>query len=223
MRALFILLVLTFSINVFAQSGREVWSEELNTAKNVAYLTTLEQQVIFELNKVRSDPKRFAEEYMEDLQTCFSGKLFTYPGQETVITKEGVAPLLECLRVLEKAAPVQILRPVQGLSKASGILVNDQQKHGGIGHIARDGSTPQKRIEKFGRWDICSAEDITYGSFEARQIVISLLIDDGVPDRGHRDNVLNPCFHFVGLSSGKHPTYDILFVIDYAGDYQEKR
>lgn len=201
----------------------ENWPTELNTAKDVAYLTELQQQVICELNKVRSNPNRFAEEYMEELQTGFNGKLFTYPGQETVKTREGLSPLLECLAVLKKTNPLPILKPAEGMAKASATLVNDQQKHGGIGHISRDGSTPQKRIEKFGTWDICSAEDITYGSFEARQIVIFLLIDDGVPERSHRANILNPCFRFAGVSYGKHPTYLSICVIDYAGDYKTKK
>lgn len=203
-------------------SEEKKWPAELNTAENAAYLTELQKQVIHELNKVRSNPKQFAEEYMEELQTAFSGKLFSYPGQETVKTSEGIGPLLECLAVLKKTSPLPILKPAEGLAKAAATLMKDQQKNGGIGHIAHDGSTPQKRIEKFGTWDICSAEDITYGSFEARQIVIFLLIDDGVPDRSHRANILNPCFRFAGVSYGNHPTYQSICVIDYAGDYKTK-
>ena len=203
-------------------SEEKKWPAELNTAENAAYLTELQKQVILELNKVRSNPKQFAKDYLEELQAGFSGKLFSYPGQETVKTREGIDPLLECLTVLKKTSPLPILKPAEGLAKAAATLANDQQKHGGIGHIARDGSTPQKRIEKFGTWDICSAEDITYGSFEARQIVIFLLIDDGVPERSHRANILNPCFRFAGVSYGNHPTYQSMCVIDYAGDFQNK-
>lgn len=100
--------------------------------------------------------------------------------------------------------------------------MEDQQKHGGIGHISRKGLNPQKRIEKYGKWDICASEDITYGSLEARFIVISLLIDDGVPNRGHRENILNPCTRFAGAAFGVHPTYRAMCVIDYAGDYKTK-
>jgi hypothetical protein len=203
-------------------SEDDEWSPELNTAKGSVYLTEFQKQVILELNKVRSNPKRFAEEYMEELQAAFSGKLFTYPGQETVKTAEGIRPLLECLTVLKNTSPLPIMKPAEGLAKASATLMNDQQKNGGIGHITRNGSTPQKRIEKFGTWDICSAEDITYGSFEARQVVIFLLVDDGVPDRSHRSNILNPCFRFAGVSYGSHPTYQSICVIDYAGDYKNK-
>ena len=198
------------------------WPAELNTAQNIVYLNQLQKDVLFELNKVRSNPKRFAETYMEDLGTAFDGKLFTYPGQLTVRSQEGISPLKECIQFLKKAEPLPILNPAEGLAKASAELVNDQQNHGGIGHIARNGSTPQKRIEKYGDWDVCSAEDITYGSFEARQIVIALLIDDGVPDRGHRKNIMNPCFHFAGVANGGHPSYLSMCVIDYAAVYRTK-
>jgi hypothetical protein len=198
------------------------WPAELNTAKDASYLSQLEKQVILELNKVRSNPKRFAEEYLEELQTTFQGKVFFYPGQEPLKTKEGIAPLIECIEELKRTMAIPLIRPAKGLTDAADELVADQQKHGGLGHIARNGSTPQKRIEKYGEWDICSAEDITYGSFEARQIVIFLLIDDGVSDRSHRKNILNPCFRFAGIAFGKHPDYLSNCVIDYAGDYKSK-
>jgi len=199
------------------------WPAELNTAKDAAYMNELEREVIHELNKVRSDPKRFAEEYMEELLTAFDGKLFTLPGSEIPIkTQEGIQPLKECIRVLKKADPLPLLQPAKGLAKAAEELVEDQQTHGGIGHISRKGANPQKRIEKYGKWDICASEDITYGSEEARQIVISLLIDDGVPNRGHRKNILNPCTRFAGVAKGNHPTYRAMCVIDYAGNYKTK-
>lgn len=218
-----IFLSIFFWINSPEKASEEInWPAELNTAKDATYLDDLEQQVILELNKVRSNPKRFAEEYLEELRSDFDGKLFTYPGQETVRTQEGISPLNECIRELKSTAPVPILKPAEGLTRATEELLKDQQKNGGIGHIARNGSNPQKRIEKYGEWDICLAEDITYGSFEARQIVIFLLIDDGVPDRSHRKNILNPCFRFAGVAYGTHPTYQSMCVIDYAGDYKTK-
>ncbi|MDP2335861.1 MAG: CAP domain-containing protein [Bacteroidota bacterium] len=203
------------------QTEEKTWPTELNTAQNAVYFDELEQQIILELNKVRSNPKRYAEDYLEELRTAFDGKLYIYPGQDPVKSKEGIKPLIECIQVLRNTPPMPILSPAEGLAKASKELVKDQQ-NGGIGHITRNGATPQKRIEKYGEWDICSAEDITYGSFEARQIVIALLIDDGVPDRGHRKNILNPCFHFAGVANGGHPDYQSMCAIDYAGEYKTK-
>jgi hypothetical protein len=220
---LIILFTTLFGLGTTDQLQEEKsWPSELNTAKESAWMNELERNVIQELNKVRSDPKRFAEEYLEELQTAFNGKLFTYPGQDPVKSQEGIGPLIECINVLKQTESMARLVPAEGLCKAAAELVTDQQKHGGIGHIARNGSTPQQRIERYGEWDICSAEDITYGSFEARQIVIALLIDDGVLERSHRKNILNPCFRFAGVANGNHPSYLSLCVIDYAGDYKSK-
>ena len=220
---LILFLSLIFGSNVPDKLQEEKpWPVELNTAKDVTYLTELEQQVILELNKVRSNPKRYAEEYLEELRTAYSGKLYIYPGQDPVKSQEGIKLLEECIEVLKHTEPMPIVKPAEGLAKAAAELVADQQKNGGIGHIARNGSTPQKRIEKYGDWDICSAEDITYGSFEARQIVIALLIDDGVPNRAHRKNILNSCFRFSGVSFGQHPSYQSMCAIDYAGDYKTR-
>jgi uncharacterized protein YkwD len=222
MRIIFLILTLTIANKVFAQSDEKPWSAELNSAKNAAYLDRLEQEVIHELNKVRSNPKRYAEEYLEELTATFSGKLYTYPGQNTVKSNEGIAPLIECINVLKTKEPMPTLKPSEGLTKATEDLLKDQQKYGGIGHITHNGETPQKRIEKYGEWDVCSAEDITYGSFEARQIVIALLIDDGVPERSHRKNILNPCLRFAGVNYGSHPNYQSMCVIDYAGEFKTK-
>jgi uncharacterized protein YkwD len=224
MQNIFILLLVSFFWLGFPgkSSNEKPWTTELNTAQNTVYLDDVERNVVLELNKVRSNPKRYAEEYLEELRAYFKGKLFTYPEQVTIKTQEGIQPLEECIKVLKITEPRPILMPSEGLAKAAADLMKDQQKFGGIGHISRKGANPQKRIEKYGVWDICSSEDITYGSSEARQIVISLLIDDGVPNRGHRENILNPCSRFVGVSKGGHPTYRSMCVIDYAGDYKTK-
>jgi len=222
MRIIVLILILLIPSMAFTQSTEPSWPSEIYTSKEVWYLDKLEQEIIHELNKVRNNPKRFAEEYMEELRAFFDGKVFTYPGRTPINSAEGVLPLDECIQELKKTDRLPILNPSEGLTKASFSLADDQQKHGGIGHFSKNGASPQNRINRYGDWDICSAEDITYGSFEARQIVITLLIDDGVPDRGHRKNILNPCFHFAGVAFGGHPTYQSMCVIDYAGEYKTK-
>lgn len=217
-----LLILFAFCTNLASTQSVSEWPASLQTARATIFLDELERDVIHELNKVRSNPKRYAEEYLEELTGAFSGKLYTYPGQETLKSQEGIAPLIECINVLKSTEPMPVLNPAKGLTLATEDLLKDQQKYGGIGHIGRNGQTPQHRIERFGEWDICSAEDITYGSFEARQIVIALLIDDGVPDRSHRKNILNPCFRFAGVAFGKHPGYQTMCVIDYAGEYKNK-
>jgi hypothetical protein len=44
-------------------------------------------------------------------------------------------------------------------------------------------------------------------------MVMALLIDDGIPSRGHRKNILNPSYGLIGVAAGQHPEYRIVCVI----------
>ena len=51
------------------------------------------------------------------------------------------------------------------------------------------------------------AEVITYGSRTAADVVRQLVVDDGVPDRGHRTILFDPEFRFAGVACAPHPEY----------------
>ena len=46
-----------------------------------------------------------------------------------------------------------------------------------------------------------------------------MLIDDGVPNRGHRENLFNNDFRVCGIFSGEHKDFDTVTVIDYAASF----
>ncbi|MDX9882530.1 MAG: CAP domain-containing protein [Prolixibacteraceae bacterium] len=198
------------------------WDGKLNTGLDAGYMSPTEKAVLFEINKVRNNPVRYADEYLEPMKTYYNGNKLAYPGQMPIITSEGRKALDECLRFLKNAGTVSPLQPDKGLFMAARDHVNDQQKNGGIGHFGKDSSKPVDRIERYGNWDVSAAENIAYGIDDARKVVISLLIDDGVPGRGHRTNLLNPSFTVVGISLGNHPDYGSVCVMDFAGAYQSK-
>jgi len=60
-------------------------------------------------------------------------------------------------------------------------------------------------------------ENIDYGNTDARDIIMHLLIDDGVKSRGHRENILNPMFLVVGSALGPHQKYRHACVSNFAG------
>ena len=206
----------------FAIQNFEGDNNILNTAANANYLSQLEKEIIFEINKLRSNPAEYAEKYVAPLAKKYNRNILYYPEDKPLRTKEGVRALNECVRELRRQKSLPLVYPSEGLSKAAGDHVKDQSRTGRIGHFGSDRSNTKTRIERYGQWNIRIAENIAYGGITAQQIVIYLLIDDGVRDRGHRKTFLQPDFKMVGVATGKHPQFGTMSVMDFAGVFAEK-
>ena len=59
-----------------------------------------------------------------------------------------------------------------------------------------------------------AAELVSLGCYTAKDIVIQLLVDDGVSDRGHRRILLNKDMTHAGVAIDVHPKYGTICVID---------
>ena len=195
-------------------------SDAIETTRGADYLSDVEKQVIIEMNKVRTDPKAYAANYIEPMRALFHGTILQYPGEIGIQTNEGLSALDECVRVLSSTAPVGVLSPKKGLALAARDQAKDQARTGATGHAGSDGSTMADRLNRYGKWGLSAGENIDYGNSQARRIVISLLIDDGVSSRGHRRNLLSGSFNFIGVAAGPHPVYHAMCVMDFAGAYE---
>jgi uncharacterized protein YkwD len=123
------------------------------------------------------------------------------------------------------ASDVDILIPERGLSLAAKDHVTDQSRTGQTGHNGSDGSTPETRIKRYGvfsgYWVFRAlGENIAYGFTTGREIVCALLIDDGVPNRGHRTNIMHMVFTQTGVAYGTHTQYRTSCTITYANGYK---
>ena len=186
-----------------------------------AYLTPLEKGVFDEINLARTNPKQYLS-FLESQRPLFKGNLFERPGEIAIITQEGVAALDEAIHYVRSAKPVLPLDSSIGMSRAAKDHAKDQGNTGAMGHTGTNGSDPWDRMNRYGTWERKAAENISYGSDNARDIVMQQVIDDGVHDRGHRTNIFNPDFHFVGIGCESHVRYRIVCVIDFAEEYSEK-
>jgi uncharacterized protein YkwD len=193
--------------------------ETLDTAKDLTYLTGVEKDVILEMNKARSNPKKYAELYIQPRLKYYSGNNYSEPGQITIVTQEGAKALNNCISAMSKMQSVPLLKPELGLSLGTKDHVTDQGKTGQTGHDGSDRSTPFTRIQRYGKGYNTAGENLAYGSASGRDIIVDLLVDDGVPSRGHRTNIMNKSFTQTGVSVGPHPQYRTMCAITYANGY----
>ncbi|GBU21564.1 hypothetical protein R80B4_01460 [Fibrobacteres bacterium R8-0-B4] len=197
--------------------------KKLDVARNVSYLTEAEKDVILELNMARSNPKKYAELYIQPMLKYYNGNRYSEPGKTTLVSQEGASAAQECIAELSQTKGIGILTPEKGLHLAAKDHAADQGRTGESGHVGSDGSKMGDRVNRY-----CDAkrsalgENISYGKNTGREIVLQLLIDDGVPSRGHRKIIMNGAYTQVGLSIGTHPKYGYLCVIDYANGYTSR-
>jgi uncharacterized protein YkwD len=190
-------------------------------AEQLNYLSPLENAVIQEINMARSNPKGYAS-FLEEWKWYYDGRLLKLPGERIILTKEGATAVNEAMSTIRSMNPVARLSPSRGMSLGARDHVRDQGSSGSIGHRGRDGSTVWERVNRYGTWEKSVAENISYGSNKARNIVMELIIDDGIPGRGHRKNIFNPDFRVIGVACGYHETYGTVCVITFAGGYNER-
>jgi len=65
----------------------------------------------------------------------------------------------------------------------------------------------------------CYGENLSYHCETAMEVVLQQIVDDGVPNRGHRENLFNPDFRCCGVFSGVHKDFDTMAVVDYAAAF----
>jgi uncharacterized protein YkwD len=187
-----------------------------------SYLSALEQSVLDELNLARTNPQTYAK-LLEDYKGTFEGKIAKRPGKIDLMTQEGTRAVDEAIRDLKKQTPLEAMRPSKGMSLGARDHVRDTGAKGTTGHGGSDGSKPFDRINRYGEWQQTAGENISYGNDSGRAVIIQLIVDDGVSNRGHRRNIYNPAFNRVGISCGPHKKYGTMCVQTFAGEYIEKQ
>jgi uncharacterized protein YkwD len=175
------------------------------------------------LNRARTNPRGTAID-LQDLLPFFKGNLFQRPEQPVPVqTTEGAAAVREAITdVSSRLVQAEVtLDPL--LTAAARDHVNDQSHTGYVGHTGSDGSSVESRVSRYAWWRVSLSENIDYSpAVHGSWVIQSLLIDDGVADRGHRANIYSTTSKVVGIACGPHPRYGGMCVIVQAGGVTAK-
>jgi uncharacterized protein YkwD len=178
--------------------------------------SVLERAIGDEMNQVRQDPPGYAM-HLEDLVPLYQGTDRRISDHVFLTSKEGVSAVEEAIQALRHTSPRQSLAWDSCLSQSAADHAADNGPKGLIGHDNSNGENFAHRIHRYRPKERVVGENIQYGSETAREIVMDLIIDDGVPGRGHRRNMLDPQFHAAGVACGNHATMHIMCVMDFGG------
>src|SRR5688572_10078726 len=193
---------------------------QTNKSSGGSALTESERDLINEINQARANPLLYAT-YLEKLKPQFTGKTYTPAGKDPLTTEEGWNAVDEAIRFLKALKPLPPLSASNGLSLAALNHVKDQGRSGGTGHRSANSNLIEDRVKPYGQWSGAIGENICYGNDSARERLLTWLIDDGFPSRGHRRRLLGTEYQVAGISCGSHPQYSAMCVLTLAGGFSE--
>ena len=173
------------------------------------------EKILEEINQCRVNPSQYSYKLSKILR-YFKGNIYEKPGYEAIETEEGASNVVACINYLKSVQKVPPLVPSNALSLAAQLHADDIGPSGRMSHIGQDGSEPCDRIEKFCSWSGHLGENIDYGNASPEDIVVNLLIDDGVPARGQRLNLMKREHKYVGVGFGYHAEYQYVCVLVFA-------
>ena len=136
-------------------------------AQDYGYMTPRELQMIEQINELRADPGSYITYVEEYLEVGWKP-----PGEQEAA--------LELIDTLKKLGPLQQLNPSRS-------MYQDAKAHGKW----------MRRTNKFEHSTYNCYENLAAGNTYTRNVIIDLLIDNGVPSRGHRWNLLEPSLKYV--------------------------
>lgn len=185
---------------IFSQGSMEIEDKPfaLNLARNKTIDSFLlqsasfkdfspeEQAVFYWVNFLRNDPVGFKNQVILPFLALF-------PEANTNYAKS-------LLKDLDGQSRLELIEPSSFLGKETSKHAKDLAlKQKTISHSSSDGRSFQQRMSD-AQVSKCAGENILEGKKDALKAIIMLLIDQGVPDKGHRKALLNPEFNLMANS-----------------------
>ena len=208
----FIFIALLLTISSFGQN--------INQPVKVS-TTAVEINILDEINEARTNPTKYIA-YLQEYKQLFRGNTVYFPNGTRMITVEGTKAVDEAINFLKALPKTEPLKFSNGLSKPASLQIADLIEDSSLGHTSKDGSDLAKRLAKFGFVGNIYAESLIQYVQNPREMVLTMLIDDGLKSRGNRKNILSSKFKQIGIAVGKDRKGDSLCIAIFTDSFQEK-
>ena len=186
-----------FSQDIYKFSG---WDDSIvrkaHTGINSEFLTKDEKKIILIQNLARADGRLFAETFLKQYLVMKDMKSNKY--------------IKSLYRDLQGVKDLPMLIPEKDLYDAA----RDHATKSGVKGTEGHKGFKARYTPLMGTY-MEVGENIYYGEYTPEEIVLQLLIDQGIEDLGHRNNILNPRFNSIGLSIKPHKEYKYNCVMSF--------
>lgn len=197
--------------------------ENLDTQYQDSEISELEWEILAVLNQYRQDPTS-AIPYIQAEYDAFmeDGMTIDTPSGPNLMTWEGKDAWQEAIDFCNTQPAVGPLEMHHPLWEAAMSHVLDQGPTGQYGHDSTNGDSFDVRVTKYFTENAAIGENISYGTQQwghnAEAVIAGLLVDDGVPSRGHRVNLFSDAWNRVGIACGYHEELQSMCVQNYASE-----
>lgn len=159
----------------------------------------LESEILKEINRVRKNPAAYA-----DWIEANRNRLPYTP------VPERMKVIDEAVRQLRATAPMAELTASAPAYQAAKKQLEENLPTGVYTHSGKDGSSVKQRLNRVGKLTGAYAENAVLMNPEdpltAERVVLVWIIDDIVPNRGHRQVLLDKNLLLGGIACGKFPS-----------------
>jgi len=171
----------------------------IDTCSDKTYMKEEEKKLIYILNKLRSNPQLFAKLYIENKKQQSDAYIETY-------------------EYLTNCEPREVFQTNEAIYKVAKNHAIDMGENKMTGHISSNGNDINTRFanEDLHPTTIPFGENCSYGLMDTMSIVIQLIVDEGHPNKGHRHNLMNKDYNFIGVSIQNHEEYGVNCVQNFA-------
>ena len=193
------------------------------------YNRRLIEELCEEHNKIRKDPNCYIKHLKKVLSLIRRSNILHLQGERPFHMIEGKESVKEAInylsnipKTLKEKLSNRLFKLSDYLNLASLDHAEDIGLKGSVSHLGSNETHMNDRVEKYCDWNGGLAESLDFGTNQAQNIMIKLLICDGDKNRTQRKYIFDPGFIYLGAGFSQHKKYKRCSVISYAASIQAK-